>query len=151
MIGTYGIYWLCSGASKIFIFHVKYTSIIVIFYVQTLFIIIIHVSVHLSLLSNIIISHIQYASNIIIIEVHLFIFHNGAWTVLCSSIINDNSIPSPRYPRATPYHKCAMIFASSLWLTFVDKRRGEYSQSPVLIRSIAVCHQLPYSLYTRTD
>ena len=53
-----------------------------IFYIQTLFMIIIHVIVHLGLLPIIIISHIQYVSIIIIIDVHLVIFHNGAWIVL---------------------------------------------------------------------
>ena len=99
-------------------------SIIMIFYVQMLFMIIIHVSFHLGLLSIIIISHIRYASIIIIISFHLFIFHNGAWIVLGSKIINDNSIPPPPCWRATPSYERAVIIASSLWINFVDKRRG---------------------------
>ena len=116
-------YWLGFGASKIFIFHVQYKSIIIIFSVQMLFIIIIHVSAHLSLLSIIIISHIRYASIIIIIYFHLVIFHKGAWIFLGSNIINDNSILTPPCPHDTPSYKCAVIIASLLWLIFFDKRR----------------------------
>ena len=87
------------------------------------FIIIIHVSVHLGLLSIIIISNVRYALIIIIIDVHLVIFHSGVWIILGSNTINDNSIPPPRCRRATPSHKRVIIVASSLWITFVDKRR----------------------------
>ena len=124
IIVTYRTYWLGSDASNIFIFHIQSTSIIMIFYVQTLFIIIIHVGVHLGLSSIIIISQIWYASIIIITDVHLVIFHDGLWIVLGSITINENSIPPPHCRRATPSHKCAMIVASSLWLTFFDKIRG---------------------------
>ena len=117
-------YWLSFIASKIFIFHVQSTSIIVIFYVQALLVIIIHGSVHLGLSLIIIISHIRYASIIITIDVDLVIFKNVTWIFLASNTINENSIPPPRCCRATPSHKRAMIVASLLWLTFVDKRRG---------------------------
>ena len=123
IIGTCVTYCLCFGVSKIFIFHVQYTSIIVIFCVQTPFMIIIHVSVHLGLSSITIISHIQYAPIIIIIDVNLIIFHNGAWIFLGSNTINENLIPSLRYRCTTPLYKCVIIVASSLQLTFVDKIR----------------------------
>ena len=59
--------------------------------------IIIHVSVHLGLLSFITIYHIRYASIIIIIDVCLVIFHNGAYIIVGSNNINDNSILPPQY------------------------------------------------------
>ena len=126
IIGTYINYWLGFGASKIFIFHVQYTSIIIIFYVQTTFMIMIHVSFHLGLSSIIIISHILCASIIIIIiiDIDLVIFQNVAWIVLGSNIINYNSIPSSPCQHASPSHKRVVIVASLLWLTFVDKIRG---------------------------
>ena len=124
IIGTYINYWLGFGSSKIFLFNIQYTSIIVIFYVQTSFMIIINVSVHPILSSIIIISHIRYASIIIIFDIHLDIFHNGVWIVLGLNTIHENSIPPSRCRCATPSHNRTMIFSSSLWITFVDKRRG---------------------------
>ena len=81
-------------------------------------------SVHLSLSSIIIITHVWYASILIIIDVYLVIFQNGAWIVLGSNTINEKLIPPPLCRGATPSHKRAMTVASSLWLTFVNKRRG---------------------------
>ena len=86
--------------------------------------IIIHVIIYLGLLSIIIISHILYASIIIIIDVHLVIFHNSEWIVPGSNTINYNSIPLLYCRRSTPSHKRTGVVATSLWLTFVDKRRG---------------------------
>ena len=137
----YGTYWLGFGASKIFIFNVQYMSIIMILYVQTSFMIIIHVSVHLSLTPIIIISHTRSSPIIIIIDVLLVIFWSGAWIVLGSNTDNANSIPPPWYLRATPSHNYAIIVASSLWLIFFNKRKGGYSQWPLLIWSIAVCYR----------
>ena len=90
-------------------------------------------------------------SIIIIIGVHLFIFHSCELIVLGSNTINENLILPLHCRCATPSNKRVMIVASSLWLTFVDKRRGGYIQSPMLISSVAVCYQLPSSLETRTN
>ena len=105
------------------------------------FIIRIHVGVHLGLWSTIIISHVRYASIIIIIHVRLGIFYDGVWIILSLNTTNENSIPPPRFSHSIPSHKRAMLVASFLWLTFVDKRRGGYSQFPVLIRSDMVCYR----------
>ena len=117
-------------------------------------IIIIHVSVHFGLSSIIIISHVWYASIIIIIDIHLVIFHGGAWTVLGSKTINDNSIPPSRYRRANPSNKQIVIVASSLWLAFSDKIRGGGSVAnvdPVRRGVLLSCYRLPSFLETRTD
>ena len=121
----YGTYWLDFGVSKIFMFRVQSTSMIVIFYVQIPFMIIIHVSVHLGLLSNRIFNHFWYASIIIIIDFHLVILHNCALIVLGSITINENSIPLLRCRHATPSNKRVIIVSSSLWITFVDKIRED--------------------------
>ena len=119
--------------------------------------IIIHMSVHLSLSSIIIIYHVRYASIIIIIDVHLVIFHDGAWVVLGSNTINDNSRPPPRCCRATPSHKHVMIVTSSLWLTFVNNikgGRGVQSVSdvdPVWHDFLLTWYRLPSFLDTSTD
>ena len=124
IIGKYGTYWLGFGASKMFIYHVQYTSIIMIFYVQTPFTIIIHGSVHLGLSSIKIIFHIRYSSIIIIIDVHWVIFRYGAWIFLSSNTPNDKLIPPPSFRPSNPSYKRAMIVAISLWLTLLIKEGG---------------------------
>ena len=95
--------------------------------------IIIHVSVHLDLFSIVIISNVQYDPIILIIDIRIVIFCSGMEIILGSNTINEKLIRPPCYLRGTTYHRRVMIVASLLWLNFVDKIRGEYSRSPMLI------------------
>ena len=112
-------------------------------------------SVHLSLLSIIIISHVQYASIITILVFRLVLFNNGAWIVLGSNTINENSISLAHCCRATTSHKCTMIVESLLWPIFFYKIIREVH--PVtdvhLVRCclLLACYWLPSILDTRRD
>ena len=103
--------------------------------------IIIHVSVQLGLLLIIIFSHVQYTSIIIMIGFLSVIFHDGALIVVGSNTINENLIPPLHCRRATPSHNLAMVVASLLWITFVNKIIGGHSWSPMLIRYVMVCYR----------
>ena len=123
IICMYGNYWLGFGSSRMFIFNIKSTSIIMIFYVQSLFMIIIHVSVYLGLSSIVITSHPQYYSIVIIIDVRLVIFFGSMWIVLGSNNSNDNAVLLLLYRHATTSHRHGIIMYGLLWPTFVDKKR----------------------------